>query len=413
MLIPADLVAQRRYLKGARQTHSNTSLGIGPAILRGLRDLGFRDTAAAVCALVDNAIDAHALTIDVLIDTTAGQVTSIAVIDHGIGMVPEMIRAACAVGASCRLGDGPHLARSGFGLPAAPFAVGSRFDIFSKPAGAPLACATVDLAALTDDAAEIPGDAAASLPTFVGRHLARLTPKWSQGTIIVLSDLDRVAPRAPLALRQALRERLGYVFQARMGRVGLMVDGVPVQPADPLFLTPGGVGFDADGERATVGPEYRVALDDGVMTLRTAILPPAFTALDKSRAGVGRNANSREALVRESQGLIVSRLGRRLDVLPDTALITFGAADRALKAELDFTPELDDAFAPALSLQQVQVTGRVWSALRATGVDREFERLRRHIRQQRQLRRVTPPSEPYVRRQTGGAIAAQKEVHHG
>lgn len=413
MLIPADVVAQRRYAKSAHQSHTSGSLGIGPAILRGLRDLGYRDSAAAVCALVDNAIDALAGRVEVVLDVSAGQVRSLAVIDDGIGMVPEMIRAACAVGANCKLGEGPHLGRVGFGLPSAPFAIGRRFEIFSQPSGCALAKAEVDLASLDTDEAEIPGETSAKLPDFVARHLTRSGLEWGHGTVVVVSDLDRLSPGAPVALREALHRRLGYVFQAFSQRVSLSVDGTAVRPADPLFLTAGALGFDIDLDRAIAGPERTIRVGEGTIQVRTAVLPPGFCALDKRREATGRNVNLRQAIARDTHGLVVSRLGRRVDLLADTPLINFGQGDRALKVELNFSSELDEMFAPDLSLQNVHITGPAWKILREAGIGRDLEMLRRQIKEQRFLRRETLTSKVSARRHPGGAIAAEKEISHG
>jgi hypothetical protein len=88
-------------------------------------------------------------------------------------------------------------------------------------------------------------------------------------------------------------------------------------------------------------------------------------------------------VVRDTNGLIVSRLGRRLTVLPSTPLFNFSSADRSIKVEVDFPPELDDLFAPSLSLQQVQVSQAVWTAMRVNGVAGHLESLRRRVTQRR------------------------------
>lgn len=410
MLIPADVVAQRRYVRSAKQIHPSGSLGIGPAILRGLRDLGYPDTAAAICALVDNAIDARANEIDVVVEVEAGQVAALAVIDNGIGMVPEMLRAACAVGASCSIGDGPHLARSGFGLPSAPFAMGTRFALYSRPSNGALMGVEVDLGRITGDEDGIGPAEPAKLPRFVTAHLARSNRQWTSGTIVVVSDLDRIAPRSPKLLKAELRQRLGYVFQHFSRRVNLKVNAEAISAIDPLFLTPGVVGYDADEERAQAFGCLEISLGDVAMTLRSSLLPPSFAALDKTGHHSARNANERFPIVRDMGGLVVSRLGRRIAMLATTPLANFTASDRGIRLELDFPPELDELFAPSLSLGQVQISNKVWAALREQGFARHIELLRRELAQQRRQRTLDASAgaieEP---RPSGGVIAASNK----
>lgn len=393
MLIPADVVAQHRYVRAARQSPPSPGLAIGTTVLRGLRDLGFRDSAAAICALVDNAIDAGATLIDVVIHSDGRWPVALAVIDNGYGMVPEMMRAAAAVGVTCRLGDGPHLARNGFGLPAAPFAIGQRFDLFSCPRGEALRQVALDLDAL-DDRALLPEARRADLPPFVAAYLGRHARNWSSGTAVVISELDRLAPRAASALRADLVAQLGYVFGRFLGQVTLRLDGAPVAPIDPLFLTPGAVGHALDGLRAIDTGGLTATIDGAALNVRTARLPAGFCALDKSREASGGNVNARVAIVNETNGFIVSRLGRRLAVLPSSPLFSFTNADRAIRVELDFPPALDELLAPSLSLHQVRIAGEVWQALRAAGLNLHLAALRHQVRGERASRRPLDAAVP-------------------
>jgi len=385
MLIPADAVAQRRYVRAVRQTHSTPSLGIGPTILRGLRNLGYRDSAAALCALIDNAIDAQASQVDILFESEDGAVTAIAVIDDGFGMVPEMMRAACAVGASCPLGDGPHLARSGFGLPSAPFAIGHRFELISSPSGAVPARVLFDLDDLASDDVLIPQAVRAEFPPFVHDHLRRAGRAWSGGTIVVLGELDRLAPRITNGLAQLLRARLGHVFGRFLDRVTLTVDGIRVPPIDPLFLFADAPDVAPGAASAVDAGTLHIRLGEDKVTIRTALLPPGFIGAERRRAaGVHMD---RATIVRDNHGFVISRLGRRLTLLPSSPWFHFSNADRAIRVEIDFPPSLDELFAPSLSLQQVQMSDTAWSALRAGGLAAHLDALRRRVAAQRHSQR--------------------------
>lgn len=381
MLIQADAVAQRRSVCSTCQTHATRCLGIGPTILRSLRDLGYRDSAAAICALVDNAINAQASKVDILLASEDGTVTAIALFDNGFGMVPEMMRAACAVGASCPLGDGPHLAPSGFGLPFAPFAIGRRFELISSPTGATPARVLFDLDDLTSEDVLIPQAVRAEFPLFVHDHLRREGRAWSGGTIVVLSELDRLSPRIPLNLAQLLRARLGQVFGRFLDRITLTVDGMTVAPIDPLFLFADAPDAAPGMVAAVDAGTLHIAVGGGEVTIRTALLSPGFPGPDRCLSH--RVQMSRAAIVRDNHGFVISRLGRRLTLLPSLPWFQFSGADRAIRVKIDFPPSLDDLFAPSLSLQQVQVNAIVWDALRAGGLASHLDALRRRAAAER------------------------------
>lgn len=373
MLISADLVAQRRYARDARKNFSHAGLAIGLTMIRGLRDIGFTDTAAALAALIDNAIDAGARVVDIVIETERDVPSAIAVIDNGYGMVPEMMRAACAVGVTCRLGDGPHLARNGFGLPSAPFAIGTRFDLFSCPRGEPLHAVTVDLAELASD--KVPAARRATLPSFVGAHLAKYCSGWSAGTAVIIGGLDRATPHIATRLRADLARHLGFVFGRLLHLFQLRIDGVAVQPVDPLFLTPGA----RHGDRwASVESKQMIVDIDGVPVV--VMLSRIGRILCATRRADGLDAFNDYA------GLVVARQQRRLTTLATTPIVSFDRKLTCVRAEIDFPASLDDVVAPVLSLQQVHIADTVWRALRAAGLSQMIQSLRRKARMERTTR---------------------------
>lgn len=404
MLIPADVVAQHRYVRAARQSSSTPGLAIGSTVLRGLRDLGYRDSAAALCALVDNAIDAGATLIDLVIACDSSRPTALAVIDNGYGMVPEMMRAALALGVTCKLGDGPHLARNGFGLPSAPFAIGRRFDLFSCPRGDALHRLTVDLAAL-DDSASFPAALRAEPSPLIAAHIARHARGWSSGTAVVVSDLDRLAPNSATTLRTHLHSTLGYVFGSQLPRVSIRLDGEVIRPIDPLFLTPGAVGFATDGLRAVDAGQFDVAIDGEALIVRTARLPAGFCAIDKHREYGPGNRNDRAGIIQETNGLVISRLGRRIALLPSSPLFNFTNTDRAIRVELDFAPALDELLAPSLSLDRVRIGGEVWQALRALGLQVHLAQLRQQVRRERYSGRPLDAAVPILKPSASPKVA--------
>lgn len=401
MLIHADRVAQRRYVRAAHAQSRPYTLTQGPAVLRGLRDLGFRDPPAAVAALVDNAIDARASRVDVLTHTASGKVSALAIIDDGVGMVPEMIRAACAVGGACRIGDGPHLGREGFGLPAAPLALGQRFTLMSRPQGGALFAVTCDLNELGDAPRPLPEAVPADAPRFVREALA-VRGDRDAATVVLVEALDRIT-MTPAQLRRALLLHLGLTFGGMPRRPAILVDGEAAPAIDPLFLDPAAPGFTAGLDGGLEGPGFAFAYGGGEVRVRSALLP----MLELRRA---RGGDLVRAIRRATEGLLVSRLGRRIAPITEVEDWRWPSADSAFRIEIDVTPELDSDVVVALSMQSVRLTGRAWRKLRHEGLDRVMEDLRRLGRHRAQLQR---PSGAAARSFTTAPTPAAKSLPNG
>src|SRR5581483_11179874 len=129
--------------------------------------------------------------------------------------------------------------------------------------------------------------------------------------------LDRVRWTTPLGLRRHLLEHFGVTYRNFLYHVQLYVDGEPVQPIDPLFLTPGMLYYDLDEDRAVPLEPLRIAVPaslggaaDDEIRVRFAYLPATFGSLDKRRKAEGRNGNQRYRIMKDHLGIIVLRLGR-------------------------------------------------------------------------------------------------------
>src|SRR6478752_6188384 len=93
--VSTDLAKQRKYAKSKEAEGFDFGLTVADAFVRGIRDIGYRDTGRALDELIDNGIQAEATKILVTFGygpESDAKPTAIAVIDNGHGMDPEMIR---------------------------------------------------------------------------------------------------------------------------------------------------------------------------------------------------------------------------------------------------------------------------------------------------------------------------------
>lgn len=406
------LAAQRDYVR-ARGERSKHGLMVPDAFVRGIRDLGYRSNGDAVAEFIDNSLQAFADRVDICFGYDGSASTKkpvqLAVIDNGHGMDPAMIRMAVMWGGTHREGDRNGLGRYGYGLPCASVSLGRRFTVFSQIAREELFAVTLDLDDLaaglyTDSRGDIvvPPPRRAELPAFVGQSMALAYPDgWTSGTIILVEKLDRLEWATTQGLRDNLCRQFGVTYHKLRGEAGLYVDGVFVEPIDPLFLTPDFHLYDVDEDRAIPLDPVRMEVRDpetgsyqGAMTLRYAWLPPSFGSVDKARDAVGLNANARFSILKDYHGIIFSRNGRLIDVQTRTPWTTFINNDRYIKVELEFSATLDEAFGVTTSKQQVTISPTIWDQLRIAGLPKAIEQLRIKVREAKLARRVAALSPP-------------------
>lgn len=365
--------------------------------MRGIRHIGYRSNVEAIAELVDNSIQAYAQRVDLVSGfAEAGQTTrpiQLAIIDDGHGMKPGMLRLAMMWGGTHREDNRSGLGRFGYGLPCATVSMGRRFTIYSKVKGGKVhsVCLDLDLldeGAYIDGAAglSIPSAQPASLPVFVSEAIARLHPDgWRSGTVVVIDKLDRLHWATAGGLRRNLIRQFGVAYHKLLGATAIHIDGEPVRPIDPLFLSPGCALSSLDEDRANpLEPvTLRIGLEDGAageIVLRYAWLPPTFGAVDKSRDAIGLNANARFPILKQYHGIVFSRNGRVVDVQSRTPWTTFINNDRYIRVEVEFSASLDEAFGVTTSKQQVSVSQEVWDQLQAAGLPKAIEHLRAKVR---------------------------------
>lgn len=429
--IASPLEQQRTYAikQGGR---SRYGLMVPEAFVRGIRDLGYRSNGDAVAELVDNAIQAWADRVDVLLgyagSTSSRKPTQLAVVDNGHGMEPRMIRMAVMWGGTHRENDRSGLGRFGFGLPCASVSLGRRFTVLSKIAGAGLYAVELDLDAIstgayTDPSGDIvvPPPRPAQLPAFVADHIATAYPGgWRSGTVVLIDKLDRLQWNTSQGLRDNISRQLAVTYHKLRGGTGLFVDGVFVDPVDPLFLTPDFNLFALDDDRAQAFDPVRIDVHSsekgayqGAVTLRYAWLPPSFGSIDKNRDAVGVNANRRFATLKDYHGIIFSRNGRLIDVQTRTPWTSFINNDRYIKVEVEFSASLDEAFGVTTSKQQVTVSRWIWERLREAGMPKAIEQLRSKVKEAKAVRRVAAFTQEDGRPRPSEQAMGEKAVLEG
>ena len=380
---------QQKYVE--QQAAENTSMNIvvAGAFVRGIRDLGYKDNGKALAELVDNAWEAQANRVDIIYGyegvKTQSKPAQIAVLDDGHGMVPEMIRHAMRWGGTNREGSTDGFGRFGFGLPASCVSIGKSFTVYSKLEGQPIYKVSVDLDDIEQSTVsyEIEQPVKADIPVFVKDYLG--DRNWDSGTIVVIDKLDRLKFATSKKLTyDLLLPHMGVTYHNVRHSFDIYVDGDFVQPTDPLFLTEGYSHFDTNGLTAHNFDPLEISLKNkdtreviGKVKVRFSYLPPNFHLKEPDGDNTKTNYGPRWSIMEAYTGLIVSRMGRVLDVVNRLPKTRFTNYDKFIKIELDFDAALDDEFGVTTSKQQVTISERIWTLLEGEGIYSAITNLRK------------------------------------
>ena len=396
-----DLAQQESYATAMADSGFDFSAVVMGAVVKGMRDLGYKSMGTALDELVDNALQAEARHIHVY-GGEAAKPEFIAVIDDGHGMSPTMLRLSAVWGAGHHQEDSSGFGKYGYGLPSACVSMGKRFTIYSKLVGRTWHKVFVNLTEIESSAYKrgqrvIVMDAVAENPpkvlaSYIDKHFQ---DGLESGTIVFIDKLDRLTWKTSKTIDRQLKQHFGLVYRNFLRTASISIQGTAVRAVDPLFLTPDAQFFDLDPERASALPPIRLEVKEpesrrilGQVRVRYSAMPASFARVpeDKFKTKGGRT-NARFSILDENNGLIVLRAGRQIDVIRSKRDKEIGIDfavnndDRYWGVEIDFDPSLDDEFSITTSKQQVNLSDRMWQNLREHGVMAAIQDLRRRYDQ--------------------------------
>ncbi|HYM11427.1 MAG TPA: ATP-binding protein [Bryobacterales bacterium] len=317
--------------------------------IQAIRDSGYKGTPSAIAELVDNAIEAGAseIRIDLITEPRQDVVTTIRVLDNGEGMTPGVLQTALQFGGSSRFNSRVGLGRYGMGLPCSSLSIAQRVDVWSwrTRRAAWSSCLDVE---------EISQNGIAAVPNPRRRPRAELRPVTETGTVIELSNCDRLdSSRAPL-LERYLRIDLGRIFRHLILKgVVILVNGSPVKPIDPLFL-------DGDREWSRAKPfgpplVFPLRVPQTRFTSRVIV---RFSELPISDWFDLSNSIKRKLGIAKGAGVSIVRAGREVDY----GWFFMGSKRREnyddwWRCEVHYEPVLDELFGLTHTKQRVRPAG--------------------------------------------------------
>ena len=267
-------------------------------IVNALRNCGYNNYAA-IADILDNAVepdvDATSVQIELQTDTPnkGGVVRRIVIRDNGCGMdFPTMEEAMCLGSMTGKNGE-VNLGMYGTGMKTAALSIGKRLDVYSKMDDTDyVSHASLDITAAVSNN----GNVALNLEQM---DTQLFNSQWGEfqdghGTIVVISELDRLTNTDRKNFGGHLRSKLGETFGKFIisKTCEFRVDGTLVEPVDLMVNAIGQSELLGDGEFTIDGKQF--------------VFKACFLPMDDSSDSVG------EGPVRNirNQGLYIYRQNR-------------------------------------------------------------------------------------------------------
>lgn len=396
------------------------------------RNNGYRNTATAAREIVDNAIEAGATRIDVVLDRidskkrrkhqNADTVENIAFIDNGSGMLPNMARYAMSWGGGTHFENPDEIGKFGFGLPNASINQTRKVAVYTRTEeDQPVTMVRLDLDAVNEHGTQsIPEPVEAKLPSFVERYLKDQNLPFKSGTVVVWEQPDRLTYSTAGSLKPHMLNDFGAAYRNFLDEIDIFVDKSETELVDPLFLNPMGryyvkpeEGGATQTQSATIPVilykdvktgnaklkrlESEKELDNfeageieahGFISIKVSRLPYNFAIASKNNAKkLGDESAWRRWEIRKPRrGLSFVRAKREIETVDN---FPRSAQDKSSglghwpllqsyayhwAAEVQFSPDLDAAFGITNDKQNVRPIEDFWRVLAEEGVDQWLKR---------------------------------------
>jgi len=335
----------------------------GPQFILATRDTGYRSVPAAIAELIDNAVQAHANRVRILVreeqplDLTgvpSSRDLTIGVLDNGRGMDHESLWTAVQFGGTERFNDRSGIGRFGMGLPNSSVSVTRRLEVYSWQRPGEVLFTYLDIDEVSRLLDGIPEPRNRPLPLWAAEAAA------PSGTLVVWPRCDRLHFKKAKTIAEKLHAPLGRLYRRLIWRgLGLTVNGEPVVPIDPLFCHPETCvgGATAYGAPLT----FEIALPENG---RSSQITVRFTELPVIRWHGRTVEEKRAAGIVGGAGVSFMRAGREID----HCWQLFGGKRREnyddwWRCEVSFEPDLDEYFGVTHSKQGVSPTPYLRSIL--------------------------------------------------
>lgn len=318
---------------------------ISPAeFLLGIRHSAYRTLASAIAELVDNAIEAKANKVEIVITKDTQDQPVVQVLDDGAGMTPTVLKRCLQFGGTTRFDSRQGMGRFGLGLPMSSFSYARRVTVCSWRGKYRGYQCHLDMDEVSGGSISIENPEKMKVS---GR-------RTETGTLVTWEKCDRINPKRFPSILSGISVELGRRFRSFLSNgLEISVNGASTVAVDPLMRVP-----DEFGVRATAyGSEVKLAIRPqsgsrrvtaGEVSVRFTELPVkkwfSLSPVEKRQKGISRRA-----------GVSILRAGREVDF----GWFFMGEKRREnyddwWRCEIEFSPILDEEFGISHTKQQIR-----------------------------------------------------------
>ncbi|MEH7073825.1 ATP-binding protein [Neobacillus drentensis] len=336
--------------------------------IEAMRDNGYKNTAYAVCELIDNSIQANANHVQLLCGEAERQLSTrktsrleqIAVLDDGDGMSPEILGMALQFGNGTRLKRDQRtgIGRFGMGLPASSISQCKRVDVWSWQDGIDNAFHVyLDVDEIKMNKSSTMPEPSKMLIPYIYKQVIENPGK--SGTLVVWSKLDRLMWSRGETLVKHSESLIGRIYRKFIHSGALKIQKTVfdieyplnitidklAKPNDPCYLMDkttcpepfshkpmferhGGDNYERKFTVKYKNEEHEVYVRTSIASLE------ARTGDNAGNSPHGRHA-------KENTGISIVRSGRELE-LDQTLVSQSDPTERWWGIEIDFPPSLDE-----------------------------------------------------------------------
>jgi hypothetical protein len=355
-------------MTAASRVRTNLPIVAIETFINSIRDSGYKNLASSLAELVDNSIEAGAEHVSVSISSEPQP--RIIVVDDGCGMPPSVLQIALQFGGSTRFNSRIGAGRYGMGLPCSALSQAQRVDLYSWQTPSSVWWTYLDVT-------QIIHGVLPSVPRAkrLGAR-APVCPETRSGTVVTLSDCDRLELGQNSGLDAQVKRTLGRIFRRAIAQgVSLSVNGELVRSVDPLFLAHSSLPARAKPYGSAMEFPLRIGRSEA------SIVRVRFSELPVEKLSSLANSEKANHGITKGAGVSLLRAGREVDY----GWFFMGAKrkenyDDWWRCEVEFEPPVDELFGLTHTKQRVNPT-RTLSALLTPHIENVARTLNRRVRE--------------------------------
>jgi hypothetical protein len=391
--------------KGARTVFSriikegaNVPLFLGQTVVNALRDLGYNNTTSAICEHVDNSFQWGGKEVRVYFHEKGrkdSRKIDVLVLDDGVGMSPNVLRAVTAFGGSLCYDNRTTVGKYGMGMKAAALSMGPVLEIYSWQEGTGIYRMILDVEAISNDRGNVVQLAEPELvdvlPSEVREILSQAMtfPRNSgeqdllagsdeelperlsaSGTVVFIPDCDRLTYRTSRSLVEHATREMARIYRRFLASDRrLYINNRRVRSFDPTYRMEEAWHTTVEGlteKRSRLVRSWSISIpvEEGSSTAKEATVRLFLLPIEEWDQ-LSRKVLKNDLHVFDSAGISFVRNDREVYIGSLTSVVGKGGhRDHWWRLEIDFPAELDEAMGVSVNKQGVRPKGYVTETIK-------------------------------------------------